>query len=195
MKGKCPFCGKMIVVGQFNPDTYYKCPHCYEKLWRIKPILNSKEELIIVKSFPDEPANDELPPVKQMTVVRQDSGSDYLIDFVAVELKKDINYLIRLGIKLDKGTLAGKTGGVAWAGYEAFTGNWLSALVIGGISMLAGGLTKGYKQIKLKEMQQKWRDKLSALSQEQLEYLATGLQRKYPLLLVSFQNLLKSGQE
>lgn len=121
------------------------------------------------------------------------SDSEYLIDFVAAELKRDMTYLAELGIKLDKGQLAAKTGGVAWAGYEAFTGDWLSALVVGGISLLVGGLTNGYKRIKVMEMQQKWKDRLSDLNQDQLEYLAEGLQRKHPLLMRRFQNLLQAG--
>jgi len=120
--------------------------------------------------------------------------NDSLIDFVAAELKKDINSLIELGIKLDKGALVTKTGGAAWAGYEAFTGEWLSALVIGGISLLVGGLTNGYKRIKLMEMKQKWMDRFSELNEEQLEYLVAGLRKKYPVLLGRFQNLLQAGQ-
>ena len=121
------------------------------------------------------------------------SDGEYLIDFVAAELKRDMTYLSELGIKLDKGQLAAKTGGVAWAGYEAFTGDWLSALVVGGISLLVGGLTNGYKRIKVVEMQQKWKDRLSDLNQDQLEYLAEGLQRKHPLLMRRFQNILQAG--
>jgi len=121
-------------------------------------------------------------------------NGEHLIDIIAVELKKDINYLVGLGIKLDKGALAAKTGGAAWAGYEAFTGDWLSALVIGGISLFVGGLTNGYKRIKLMETKQKWMDRFSGLSQEQLDYLAAGLQSKYPLLLGQLQNLLQAGQ-
>lgn len=130
----------------------------------------------------------------QVPALTQGNSEDYLIDFVAAELKKDINYLVGLGIKLDKGKLTARTGGAAWAGYEAFTGDWLSALVIGGVSLLVGGLTNGYKRIKLMEMKQKWWDRFSGLNQEQLDYLAAGLQRKYPLLLGQFQNLLQAGQ-
>lgn len=130
----------------------------------------------------------------QVPALTQDNSEDYLIDFVAAELKKDINYLVGLGIKLDKGKLAARTGGAAWAGYEAFTGDWLSALVIGGISLFVGGLTNGYKRIKLMETKQKWLDRFSGLSQKQLDYLAAGLHRKYPLLLGQFQNLLQAGQ-
>jgi len=117
-----------------------------------------------------------------------------VIDFVATCLGRDIDCLISLGIKLDGGSLVAKTGGVAWAGYEAFTGDWLSALVIGGISMLAGKFTDGYKRIQLNKMQQKWTGLLSSLSAEELNYLMNGLQRKYPLLVCRFQNLLQSGQ-
>lgn len=121
-------------------------------------------------------------------------GDNYLIDFVAAELKRDLKYLSELGIKLDKGQLAAKTGGVAWAGYEAFTGDWLSALVVGGISLLVGGLTNNYKRIKLMEIKEKWKERLSELNNEQLKYLAEGLEQKYPLVLKRFQNLLQAGE-
>ncbi|HUV62710.1 MAG TPA: hypothetical protein VMW24_02370 [Sedimentisphaerales bacterium] len=114
---------------------------------------------------------------------------------MAAELSKDINSLIRLGIKLDTGQLAAKTGGVAWAGYEAFTGDWLSALVIGGISLLVGGLTNGYKRIQLMKMKQRWMERFSNLSQDQLDYLVVGLRKRYPLLLGSLQNVLQAGQQ
>jgi hypothetical protein len=124
----------------------------------------------------------------------QDTKSDYFIDFIAAELKKDINYLAELGVKLDKGKLAAKTGGVGWAGYEAVTGDWLSALVVGGISLLAGGLTNSYKRIKVKQMQQKWNNRFSELNRDQMAYLVEGLNRKYPLILHGFQNLLIAGE-
>jgi hypothetical protein len=124
----------------------------------------------------------------------QNDEGNYLIDFVAAELKRDLKHLSELGIKLDKGQLAAKTGGVAWAGYEAFTGDWLSALVVGGISLLVGGLTNSYKRIKIMEIQERWKERLSELNSEQLKYLAEGLERKYPLVLRRFQNLLQAGE-
>ena len=130
----------------------------------------------------------------QLPALRQAKGEDYFIESVASALKKDIDYLAGLGIKLDKGKLAARTGGTAWAGYEAFTGDWLSALVIGGISLLLGGLTDGYKRIKVQEIQQKWSRWLSELNQVQVRCLMTTLQDRYPLLLCQFQNLLQAGQ-
>jgi len=182
MKATCPFCRRIISLEGLHPDpdARYVCPYCSKKLGRIRVIF--------------EVAND-LAPICQTRLEPQESHDDYLVDFVATELKKDIKSLTKLGIKLDKGHLAAKTGGVAWAGYEAFTGNWLSALIVGGISLLVGGLTNGYKRIKAMEMQQKWKDRLSDLNQDQLEYLAAGLQRKYPLLMRRFQNLLRAGQK
>ena len=129
----------------------------------------------------------------QLPALRQAKSEDYFIESVAGALKKDIDYLVGLGIKLDKGKLAARTGGTAWAGYEAFTGDWLSALVIGGISLLLGGLTDGYKRIKVQEIQQKWSRWLSELNQVQVRCLMTTLQDRYPLLLCQFQNLLQAG--
>jgi hypothetical protein len=171
MSQKCPKCGKFVGKGQTVCDS---CKNKY---------IDTCNALV------------SLPRNVRKKTDDQNFDDDYLIDFVAVELKKDISFLMSLGIKLEKGALAAKTGGTAWAGYEAFTGDWLSALVIGGLSFLAVHFTKSYNRIKLMEMKKKWMDKLSGLSQEELNYLSEGLQRKYPLLLGSFQNLLKAGQD
>ena len=122
------------------------------------------------------------------------SGDYFFIDSVAAALKKDIDYLMEMGIELDKQTLSGHTVGAAWGGYEAFTGDWLSALVIGGISLLCGSFANAEKRIKVQEMQQKWFRWLSNLNQVQLRYLTAALQERYPLLLCQFQNLLQAGQ-
>jgi len=159
-------------------------------------IIDTEQTVCESCSAKHNSANNALAP-QQLTSQRVTDNQwlDQFVDLVAVDLKKDINYLFELGIKLDKGKLAARTGGAAWTGYEAFTGDWLSALVIGGISLLAGSLTDGYKRIKLMEMKQKWMNRFSELNREQLEYLVSGLQHKYPLLLGQLQNLLQAGQE
>jgi hypothetical protein len=116
------------------------------------------------------------------------------VDFVAADLKRDISHLLDVGIKLDKGELAAKTGGVAWAGFEAVTGDLLSALVIGGIAMLSGNLTNCYKRFEVGKVRKKWIDRLSDMSEDDLAYLEAGLRRKYPALLRSYQNLLQAGE-
>lgn len=171
MPTRCPECGK------FKRADKRFCDPCTAKYNRDYNALVPRTHTI------------------QKDTVNQYYDDDHSIDFIAVELKKDISYLIELGIKLDKGALAAKTGGLGWAGYEAFTGDWLSALIVGGISLLAGGLTNSYKRIKLMEMKQKWMDRLSDLNSDQLKYLMAGLQSKYPLLLLRFQSLLQAGQE
>ncbi len=171
----------------------YQCPKCGEDMNEFRSMCES------CYSKTSSTVTNNVLASRQQTIQKKTDNQyfddDHSIDFIAVELKKDISYLVDLGIKLDKGALAAKTGGLGWAGYEAFTGDWLSALVVGGISLLAGGLTNSYKRIKLMEMQQKWMDRLSDLNSEQLEYLMAGLQSKYPLLLRRFQNLLQAGQQ
>ena len=171
MSERCPECGKFIRADQSI------CDSCAAKYSRDNNALVSQPHTIRRKT--DNQYFDDNP----------------IIDLVAAELKKDISYLLDLDIKLDKGALAAKTGGTAWAGYEAFTGDWLSALVIGGVSLLAGGLTGGYKRIKLMEMKKKWIERLSDLNQEELVYLGAGLQREYPLLHKQFQYLLQAGEQ
>jgi hypothetical protein len=171
MPERCPECGK------FKREDQSVCDSCAAKYTRDYNALVSRPDTI------------------QKKTDSQYFEENQIIDSVAVELKKDISYLIDLGIKLDKGTLVAKTGGAAWAGYEVLGGDWLSALLIGGFTLLVGGLTNSYKRIKVTEMQQKWMDRLSDLNQDQLEYLAAGLQRKYPVLMRRFQNLLQAGQQ
>lgn len=171
MPQKCHDCGKFVGEGQTV------CESCKDKHTDTYHALVSR------------------PRTCQRTLENQGFDGDHFIDIIAVELKKDINSLIELGIKLDKGTLAAQTGGAAWAGFEAVSGDWLSALVIGGASLLVGGLKNSYKHIKLVEMKQKWIDRLSDLDEEQLEYLMIGLQRRYPLLRLRFQNLLQTDQK
>jgi len=150
---QCPFCGGLVFLDEPKFEAEYICPHCKRQFGKI------------------------------YSLAKRDTDVDIATDLIAEQLKKDVNYLISLGIKLDKGALAAKTGGLGWAGYEGITGDWLSALIIGGISLLAGCVTNGYKKIKLQEVKQKWLSILSDLNQEQLSYLMTALQQKYPLLL------------
>ena len=143
-----------------------------------------------------------LPKVENVLVTRSanqlddtnEESIDNAIDLLAAELKKDISSLMELGIKLDKGKLAAETGGLIGAGASVFTGHWLSALVIGGASLLAGGFTKSYHRIKIKEVCLKWHNTLSSMDQEQLSIVMAGLQKKYPVLFGQFQNLLQAGQ-
>lgn len=141
-----------------------------------------------------ECATDQMRPEDSDARVAGDCGGELFIDLVAAHLMRDIESLTNLGIKWDKGTLAVKTGGAALAGCEAFTGDWLSALVIGGISLLSGAIAGGYKRVRLAEVRQRWMQLLAGMNAEQLAYLGTGLSQKYPFLLNSLQQLLAAGQ-
>jgi len=157
---RCPFCEGLVFIDEPKLDAEYICPHCGNQFGNVYPLA------------------------------KKDNDFSMVANLIAEQLKKDVNYLISLGIKLDKGALAAKTGGLGWAGYEAFTGDWLSALVIGGISFLAKTVTDSYKQIKVREVKQKWLEIFSDLNEEQLSYLMTTLQRQYPMLLPQIQHLL-----
>lgn len=161
---QCPVCKGKVILENSEFDDEYVCPHCGNQF--------------------------DYTLAKYRALTQRGSDRAIAVELIADQLKKDVNYLISLGIKLDKGALAAKTGGLGWAGYEAFTGDWLSALVIGGISLLAGSVTNGYKKIKLQEIKQKWLNIFSDLNEEQLSYLMTTLQRKYPMLLPQVQHLL-----
>jgi hypothetical protein len=111
-------------------------------------------------------------------------------DLLAREIKDDIQSLLDLGINLDKGELVAKSGGTIWTGFELASGHWLAALAVGGITLLAGSLVKGYKLIKLREMKNKWALRLADLNEEESNYLFSGLHKRYPFLVGQFQNLL-----
>jgi hypothetical protein len=116
-----------------------------------------------------------------------------IADLLADELREDLNYLMSLGIKVEKGKLGINTAGAGLAGYEAFTGHWLGALVVGGLALLADGLANNYGRIKLQEMRQKWFGILNGLDASQLSCLEAVIQKKYPLLLPQVQGILNSG--
>lgn len=157
---KCPECGQ---VHNEDKSNYYSIVPYASSSPMTPSQINQDEELIDIKS---------------------------VVDSLATHFREDIDYLLSLGIKLDKGASVAKTGGLALAGYEGFTGDWLSALVIGGISLLVGGLTDSYKKIKVQEIQKKWFDILSGLNEEEMMYLMENFQRKYPVLAVNMQRLL-----
>lgn len=115
-----------------------------------------------------------------------------IAEAMAGELKNDVSYIMSLGIKLEKGKLATKAGGTAWAGFEVFTGDWLTALFAGGLALTVGSLTNAYGRIKVQEMRKKWFEILSSLDEEQLSCLMATIRRRYPLLLSQVQHLLQA---
>lgn len=158
---QCPFCNEHVYVEQPKSNAEYVCPHCGVKFTKVYSLAN--------------------PGTKFNTIA----------EFLSDELKEDVSYIMSLGIKLEKGKLATKAGGLGWAGYEVFTGNWLTALLAGGLTLLAGGLTDAYGRIKLQEMRQKWFEILSSLNEAQLSSLMVTIQQKYPLLLPQIRSLLQ----
>jgi len=159
---QCPFCKTDTFVDEPEFEAEYICPHCGKQFGKV------------------------------YSLAKRDTDFSSAAELIASQLKKDVNCLISLGIKLDKGALAAKTGGLGWAGYEAFTGDWLSALIVGGVSLLAGTITDGYKRIKLQEVKQRWLNILSDLNEGQLSCLMATLERKYPLLLPQVRRLLQA---
>ncbi len=160
---ECPFCSKPVSVSGPAFSAVYVCPHCGVQFSKV------------------------------YSLAKGDTDFATVAELLADELKRDVSYIMGLGIKLDKGKLAAKTGGLGWAGYEAFTGDWLTALLAGGLSLLAGGLTDTYNRIKIQEMRKKWFEILGSYSEAELSCLMGTVRRKYPLLLAQVQGLLQSG--
>ena len=158
---QCPFCNGHVSVDRPKFNTAYICPHCGVQFTKV------------------------------YSLAKPGTKFNAIAELLADELKEDVSYIMSLGIKLEKGKLATKAGGLGWAGYEAFTGDWLTALLAGGLSLVAGGLTNAYGRIKLQEMRQKWFDILSSLNEVQLSCLIATIQQKYPLLLPQIRGLLQ----
>lgn len=160
---ECPFCGGLVVVNEPAADARYVCPHCGVEFTKV------------------------------YSLATKDTDFATIAELLADELKRDVSYIMDLGIKLEKGKLATKTGGAGWAGYEVFTGDWLTALLAGGLALAAGGLANAYGRIKVQEMRQKWFEILSSFNEAELSCLMTTIRRKYPLLLPQVQGLLQPG--
>lgn len=160
---KCPFCGKLVPVSEPAANAQYVCPHCGVQFTKVYSLAAKDTEFAVIA------------------------------ESLADELKRDVAHIIDLGIKLDKGKLAARTGGLGWAGFEAFSGDWLSALLVGGLSVVAGGLTDAYAKIKLQEMRAKWFEILSSYGEAELGCLMATVRRKYPLLLPQVRGLLQPG--
>jgi hypothetical protein len=159
---QCPFCSREVCVDQPKVNAAYICPHCDVHFTNIYSLVKPGTEF------------------------------NTIAELLSDELKEDVSEIMSLGIKLEKGKLATKAGGLGWAGYEVFTGDWLSALLAGGLSLIAGGLTDAYGRIKLQEMRQKWFEILSSFNELELSRFMAILQQKYPLLLPQIKGLLQA---
>jgi hypothetical protein len=160
---ECPFCSRLVSVNEPAFSAVYVCPHCGVQFSRV------------------------------YSLAKRDTDFTAIAELLADELKRDVSYIMGLGIKLEKGKLAAKTGGLGWAGYEAFTGDWLTSLLAGGLSLLAGSLTDAYNRIKVQEMRQKWFEILNSYSETELSCLMGTIRRRHPLLLPQVQGLLQTG--
>ena len=158
---QCPFCNGYVSIDHPKANAAYICPHCGVQFTKV------------------------------YSLARPGTKFNMIAELLSDELKEDVSYIMSLGIKLEKGKLAAKAGGLGWAGYEVFTGDWLTALLAGGLSLLAGRLTNAYGRIKLQEMRQKWFEILSSLNEAQLSCLMATIQKKYPLLLPQIRGLLQ----
>ena len=158
---QCAFCNREIGVDQPKVNASYTCPYCGVSFTNVYSLAKTGTKF------------------------------DTIAELLSDELKEDVSDILSLGIKLEKGKLATKAGGVGWAGYEAFTGDWLTALLAGGLSLIAGWLTDAYGRIKLQEMRRKWFEILSSFNEAQLSCLMTTMQRKYPLILPQIKGLLE----
>jgi hypothetical protein len=159
---QCPFCDRDVYVDQPRVNAAYICPHCGVQFTKVYSLAKPGTEF------------------------------NTIAELLSDELKEDISNMLSLGINLEKGKLATKAGGLGWAGYEVFTGDWLTALLAGGLSLIAGGLSDTYGRIKLQEMRLKWFEILNTLNEVQLSCLMATIQQKYPLLLPQIQGLLQA---
>jgi hypothetical protein len=133
-------------------------------------------------------------PVALVHVIpHQDSENMLVIDVLARQLQNDILSLLNLGIKMDKGAAAATGAGLGVGVVRAFAGHWLSAAIAGGAVLLACGAMRGYKWVKLRQVQNKWRDLLLQMSETETMLFAQTMHARYPALFQQLQMLLTAG--
>ena len=120
----------------------------------------------------------------QVDVRREgDPERDIIVEFIASDLCRDANDLSRLNRTFSRSASVTGAGGLAWAGYEALMGDWLSVLVIGVVLLLAGGLANRHKCLRVTRTRQKWADRFSRLNADQRSLFLSELNARHPLLL------------
>jgi len=102
---------------------------------------------------------------------------------MADELKRDSDKLSKLGVTLAKGAWAVKVGGIGTGIAVGWRINPLLGAAVAGAGFLAKGIFKGWKQIKIDQVRQKWYRMLTSMSEDQLHEFALTVKQRYPLLM------------
>jgi hypothetical protein len=119
---------------------------------------------------------------KFYTLAKRESDLPIAAKLMTIEFRKDIDKLLNLGIKIDKGALVTKAGGILGAGATACSGHWIAALVIGVASLFADTIGDSYKKIKLREFQLKWLSILNQLNNNQRTAFLSMLEVDCPMI-------------
>lgn len=148
----CPYCNGSLYTDEPQFDGEYYCPHCKGAIEKI------------------------------YTLVKKDSDLPIAARLMTIEFRKDIDKLLSLGIKIDKGALVTKAGGILVAGATACSGHWIAALAIGVASLFANTIGDSYKKIKLREFQLKWFSILNQLNNNQRTAFLSMLEVDCPMI-------------
>jgi DNA-directed RNA polymerase subunit RPC12/RpoP len=149
---ECPFCNGTVLVKEAVFEGEYICPHCKRQFGKI------------------------------YILAKRDSDLPIAAKLMTIEFRKDIDKLLNLGIKIDKGALVTKAGGILGAGATACSGHWIAALAIGVASLFADTIGDSYKKIKLREFQLKWLSILNQLNNNQRTAFLSMLEVDCPMI-------------
>jgi hypothetical protein len=141
------------------------------------------------------PCSDGEPPLLPVAVDvrRRDNPSrDVMTEFITSNLQKDLDSLSKLEESTSQWLSPVAAGAIAWAGYEALTGDWLSVLAITAVLLLTGGLVNRYRRRRISRTRRKWRHRLSQLEESQLSDFMTDLNTKHPSMVARLHRLLLS---
>ena len=119
---------------------------------------------------------------RNSTLMKEEFKLCFAVKVMAVEFRKDIENLLNMGIKIDKGALVAKSGGALGTVATACSGHWLAAVAIGVVSLFTDSIGSSYKKIKLREFQLKWLKIVNQLNDEQRTVFAMALEVECPLI-------------
>ena len=177
---RCPACGWFCRPEHVTPNKDYYCPHCFNasKVWRT---------LVRVQRA----ISQDTPVVIDSTTAGQAGhGTSKAVIVLADEFKTDIENLLSLGVKIDRGTEVAQVGGVAGAAGAYCFGHPVLAIIFGGLALIADSIAEKEKRIRALSVRDKWLGISYRLGREGTAQLAWEIQRRYPGLAETTMVLL-----
>jgi hypothetical protein len=204
---RCPYCkcllGKIRPFGTRQATNVETCQNCKRHIVKTETACVFQGNIVCIQcddTLRKEqyvsrkvPGQQEVHTTPERLYTQSDlkrREAELTADWIAIQLRQDIDQLLSLGIKMDKGAMVAQVGSMGAAGYAAFTGNWAAALVMLAISLFSSEITDEQKQVKLQECRQKWFRLLSNYNSEQLQLIQIVLNHKHPAVFAQCHVLL-----